>query len=73
MIGPYVAACRNAGDPACDGGLESLFDAVAAHLGEYGLGSVSERADGDSPHRASGSPFHACSVAELFRVWQMVN
>ena len=38
--------------------------ASVAHLAEWGLGSVSETADGDVPHRASGCPFQAWSVAE---------
>lgn len=38
-----------------------------AHLGEWGLGSVSETADGDAPHAATGCPFPAWSVAELLR------
>jgi len=38
-----------------------------AHLGEWGLGSVSETADGDAPHAATGCPFQAWSVAELLR------
>ena len=38
-----------------------------AHLGEWGIGSVSETADGDPPHAATGCPFQAWSVAELLR------
>jgi glycogen debranching enzyme len=33
------------------------------------LGSVSEIADGDPPHRPNGCPAQAWSVAELLRVW----
>jgi glycogen debranching enzyme len=40
---------------------------VAAHLLEYGLGSVSETAEGDPPHAASGGLFQAWSVVELLR------
>jgi glycogen debranching enzyme len=39
-----------------------------AHVGEYGLGSISETADGDAPHEATGSPFQAWSVAESLRI-----
>ncbi len=45
----------------------SLFAGLSAHLSEWGLGSVSETADGDPPHAATGCPFQAWSVAELFR------
>jgi len=58
LVGPYVDA---SGDLAALAGLE-------AHLGEWGLGSVSETADGAAPHAATGCPFQAWSVAELLRV-----
>jgi len=58
LIGPYVQAT---GDRSALAGLE-------AHLFEWGLGSVSETAEGDAPHRATGCPFQAWSVAEIFRV-----
>jgi predicted glycogen debranching enzyme len=63
LIGPYVDALLAAGtrpDPELLHGLE-------AHLGEWGLGSASETADGDAPHAATGCPFQAWSVAELRR------
>ena len=47
---------------------EGLLDGLELHLGEAGLGSVSETADGDAPHRTTGCPFQAWSVAELIRV-----
>jgi glycogen debranching enzyme len=64
LIGPYVDALRAAGQPADPG----LLAGLTAHLGEYGLGSVSETAEGDPPHGATGCPFQAWSVAELIRV-----
>jgi predicted glycogen debranching enzyme len=62
LIGPYVEAALRTG-VAVDGVLEGL----EAHLSEWGLGSVSETADADAPHAASGCPFQAWSVAELLR------
>jgi predicted glycogen debranching enzyme len=62
MLGPYVDACRKTG--ATSGG---VLDGATAHINEWGVGSVSETADGDVPHRASGCPFQAWSVAELLR------
>ena len=44
-----------------------LLADAEAHLGEYGLGSISETADGDAPHGATGCPFQAWSVAEHLR------
>ncbi|MEG3633874.1 amylo-alpha-1,6-glucosidase [Micromonospora palythoicola] len=63
LIGPYADAVRRAGLPVDD-----LFTGLEAHLSEYGLGSVSETADGTAPHTATGCPFQAWSVAELLRV-----
>jgi predicted glycogen debranching enzyme len=62
LIGHYVEACRAASLP-----LSGLLTGLHGHLGEAGLGSVSETADGDAPYRATGCPFSARSVAELIR------
>jgi glycogen debranching enzyme len=40
---------------------------LESHLDEWGLGSVSETADAQPPHQATGCPFQAWSVAELIR------
>jgi predicted glycogen debranching enzyme len=66
LIGPYADAARNAGVST-----EGLLDGLELHLGEFGLGSVSETADGDAPHAATGCPFQAWSVAELLRAREM--
>jgi predicted glycogen debranching enzyme len=68
LIGPYADACGRAGLPT--GG---LLSGLLAHLGEWGLGSVSETADGDPPHAATGCPFQAWSVAELLRVYRSTD
>ncbi|GIM91386.1 amylo-alpha-1,6-glucosidase [Paractinoplanes toevensis] len=62
LTGPFVQAWRRLGVSAD----QTLSDADD-HLGEYGLGSVSETADGDAPHSATGCPFQAWSVAETLR------
>jgi predicted glycogen debranching enzyme len=62
LIGPWTDACRRAGlrtDPMLAG--------LRGHLAEWGLGSVSETADGDAPHAGTGCPFQAWSVAETLR------
>jgi predicted glycogen debranching enzyme len=64
MIGPYADACRRAG---LDLELGAVFDGLVAHLREWGLGSISETADGEPPHGATGCPFQAWSVAEVLR------
>jgi predicted glycogen debranching enzyme len=62
LIGPYVDAAKRVGVPVDDvqAGLE-------AHIADWGIGSVSETADGDAPHLGTGCPFQAWSVAELLR------
>ncbi|WP_067498725.1 amylo-alpha-1,6-glucosidase [Actinoplanes sp. TFC3] len=62
LTGPYVESWRKLGIAAD----QTLSDADW-HLGEYGLGSVSETAGGDAPHPATGCPFQAWSVAEALR------
>ena len=64
LIGPYVDAALASGDAT------DALAGLTAHLGEWGLGSVSETADGDAPHGATGCPFQAWSVAELVRARQ---
>jgi glycogen debranching enzyme len=44
-----------------------VLDGLELHLAEFGLGSVSETADGNPPHAGTGCPFQAWSVAELIR------
>ncbi|MER7001902.1 amylo-alpha-1,6-glucosidase [Dactylosporangium sp. NPDC000555] len=64
MIGPYADA-----HPATSAHQhDELLRGLEAHLWEWGVGSVSETADGDPPHRATGCPFQAWSVAETLRV-----
>jgi predicted glycogen debranching enzyme len=64
LIGPYADACTAAGLP-----VDGLLDGLLAHLAEWGIGSVSETADGDPPHAATGCPFQAWSVAETLRTY----
>jgi predicted glycogen debranching enzyme len=65
LIGPYRDAHAAAGATA-----KVDLEGLVAHLNDYGLGSVSETADGDPPHGATGCPFQAWSVAELLRARQ---
>jgi predicted glycogen debranching enzyme len=63
LTGPYVTALRRLGRDAGD-----VLADIDGHLSEHGLGSISETADGDPPHQATGCPFQAWSVAEHLRV-----
>jgi len=62
LVGPYVDAALRTGFAT-----EGVLDGLEAHLGEWGVGSVSETRDGDPPHAATGCPFQAWSVAEVLR------
>jgi predicted glycogen debranching enzyme len=63
LIGPYVDAARRFGLST-----NGLLQGLEAHVGDWGVGSISETADGAPPHAATGCPFQAWSVAELLRV-----
>jgi predicted glycogen debranching enzyme len=63
LLGSYVDAAMRTGVP-----LDGIFAGLEAHLAEWGLGSVSETADGAAPHAGTGCPFQAWSVAELLRI-----
>jgi len=68
LIGPYVEGALRTGVEVA-----GASDALVAHLHEWGLGSVSETADGDAPHLATGCPFQAWSVAELLRSLRLLR
>lgn len=70
LLGPFVTAyVRAAGEsPASRKHARRFLEGVEAHLWQAGIGSVSEVADGDPPHRPGGCPWQAWSVAEPLRV-----
>jgi predicted glycogen debranching enzyme len=49
-----------------------FLEPLMAHLGEAGLGHVSEIADGDAPHTPRGCPFQAWSLGELLRIDRVI-
>lgn len=67
-LAPYVEACLAAGLP-----VDAVLTAAEAHVGECGLGSVSEIAEGDAPHRPTGAPFSARSVAALLHARSVIR
>ncbi len=76
LIGAFVDAWLNVhgrtpalGAQAHDRFLRPLLE----HLGQAGLGHVSEIADGDPPHAPRGCPFQAWSVGELIRAVRLVE
>jgi glycogen debranching enzyme len=62
LLGPYLDAVTRLGRPT-----DGVLGGGLSHLADWGLGSVSETADGDAPHAGTGCPFQAWSVAELLR------
>ena len=68
LIGPFVEAALKTSVP-----IEGVLDGLEQHLYEWGLGSVSETADGDPPHGATGCPMQAWSVAELIRARGLIG
>jgi glycogen debranching enzyme len=68
-MGPFVTAyikVHGGGKPARRQA-QSWLSAFKDHLGDSGLGQVSEIFDGDPPHRPVGCIAQAWSVAELLR------
>ena len=79
LLGAFVAAWLKVQaerpDPISDSRTEArerFLEPLRAHLGEVGLGHVSEVADGDAPHRPGGCPFQAWSVGEYIRIEAML-
>ncbi len=74
LMGPFVEAYLRVHDfsddarKRCEGFLNPLID----HLGQAGLGSISEIFDGDSPHTPRGCIAQAWSVSEVLRARQLV-
>lgn len=67
-LAPYVEARIAARLP-----VDGVLTAVEAHLGECGLGSVSEIAEGDAPHCPTGAPFSARSVAAVLHARAVIR
>lgn len=68
LIGPYAQAAVKLGMAP-----PGLLDGLESHLADWGLGSVSETADGAAPHAAAGCPFQAWSVAETLRARRLLG
>lgn len=71
LLGPFVAAHYRVFGNAPRA--LAYLDGIAGHLSEAGVGTVSEVADGDPPHRPGGTIAQAWSVAEILRAWDEVS
>jgi predicted glycogen debranching enzyme len=71
LIGPFVEAwvrVRGATSEAKQEARRRFVEPLQRHLGEAGLGHLSEIADGEPPHTPRGCPFQAWSMGELLRL-----
>jgi predicted glycogen debranching enzyme len=68
LLGSYVEGSLRTGID-----VEGVLDGVEAHILEFGIGSISETADGDAPHLPTGCPFQAWSVAEVIRARRLLR
>lgn len=66
LLGGYVDARRRLGASAAE--LRALTRELVQHLGQAGVGSISEIFDGAPPHHPGGCPAQAWSVGELLRI-----
>jgi predicted glycogen debranching enzyme len=75
LLTPFVEAwvrVHGGGEAVIAGARARFLAPLLRHLDEYGLGHVSEIADGDAPHAPNGCPFQAWSVGELLRLDRLV-
>ncbi|MDX1762755.1 MAG: amylo-alpha-1,6-glucosidase [bacterium] len=63
-MGFYVDACLQVMPETLT---ETLLDPLLNELARYGIGTIGEIFDGDSPHNPAGCPAQAWSVAEVLR------
>jgi glycogen debranching enzyme len=76
LLGPFVEAWLRVRGDTPDAKAEArarFLPPLHRHLGEAGLGHLSEVVDGDAPHRPGGCPFQAWSLGELLRVRAMLD
>lgn len=73
LLGPFIEAWLRVRGGTLDARREArrrFIEPILLHLGEGGLGHVSELTDAEPPHAPRGAPFHACSVGEALRILQ---
>jgi glycogen debranching enzyme len=72
LIGPFVDAWLRVHPTDLPGARECL-QRLAAHLHEFGLGSIAEIFDAEPPYTPRGCTAQAWSVAELLRAWMRTS
>ena len=69
LLGPYITALIRVGGDEGRAEARRIIEGFVPHLGQAGVGTISEIFDGDAPHAPRGCIAQAWSVAELLRVW----
>jgi glycogen debranching enzyme len=75
LLGAFTEAwvrVRGDTDAARRQARDRFLTPLLRNLGEAGLGSLSEIADGDPPHTPRGCPFQAWSVGEAIRMDRII-
>lgn len=72
LLGAWADATLRYGGARGRARVRRRIEALACHLAEAGVGSVSEICDGEAPHAPRGAVAQAWSVAELLRAWRSV-
>jgi predicted glycogen debranching enzyme len=70
LLGPYCDALVQHGGASGKAKARKTIEALAPHLLEAGLGTISEIFDGDPPHAPRGCFAQAWSVGEALRVYK---
>jgi len=75
LIGSFIEAYLRVNDFSADARrrCELLLQPLIDHLGQAGLGTISEIFDGDPPHRPRGCIAQAWSVGEVLRAKQLIQ
>jgi predicted glycogen debranching enzyme len=73
LLGPYADALIKTNGAVGKAKARKALEALAPHLLEEGLGTISEIFDGDAPHAPRGCPAQAWSVAETLRAWHALS
>jgi predicted glycogen debranching enzyme len=69
LLGPYVSALANVYGRGARKEISEVLAGVIPHVGEAGIGSISEVFDADPPHMPGGCMSQAWSVGEILRAY----
>lgn len=75
LIGAFVDACRkvNGASANTENRIDEILSGFKKHLGEAGIGQISEIFDAEPPHAPRGCPAQAWSVAEVLRIMKLAG